>query len=610
MILAAFGCGKKVSNTEPSVVCLEELSGVVGEPDDAEYVVRGAPVGQIIVRLPGALYPDGRDVKPTVRAEAGGLSLTVAPGRSDMGCGSDSRSRYDVPVVIPDARTGPEVRVRVSGYRLPLRSTPELPVEFLRGVKDGLETIGRCVGEVKAGPATAMVVTAPSSVEPGVEFQVSGRSVDVYGNPASDPGSLIIEMNEERPDRPPLAATPDGAVVFDWRAPEDGVIRFALLREEAGREIVIGRSNPTVVTADRDRWAVAWGDPHSHTGYSDGFTTATPDAAFAYARDVMRLDFAAVTDHLEAIWGCPMTDAQRTDLTASSDRFNEDGHFTAFAGYEWTASFPFGGVESETEGHAHVLFDGEPAWCASTEPRCSTFASLVETLRPLNPVIVRHHTCASWAPALFMPVGDKLTPVVEIASSHGSCECGDCPGRMPDSTDNPDNSTRRWLASGRLYGLVGGSDNHHARPGATRFFRHGDIILDAGGLSAVRAESLTRRGILDGLRRRAVWATTGARILVDFRLGDAPMGDSVPAGGPVRGRFEVHGTDTLTRLTIWRGDVGNGSFVAVHDDAPGALDVSGEWSDPAPVGRAVYYLRAEQVDGEMAWSSPIGYGVP
>jgi hypothetical protein len=238
---------------------------------------------------------------------------------------------------------------------------------------------------------------------------------------------------------------------------------------------------------------VAWGDPHSHTGYSDGFTTATPDAAFAYARDVMRLDFAAVTDHLEAIWGCPMTDAQRADLAASADRFNEDGRFIAFAGYEWTASFPFGGVESETEGHAHVLFDGEPAWCASTEPRCSTFASLVETLRPLNPVIVRHHTCASWAPALFMPVGDNLTPVVEIASSHGSCECGDCPGRMPDSTDNPDNSTRRWLASGRLYGLVGGSDNHHARPGATRFFRHGDIILDAGGLSAVRADSLTRR---------------------------------------------------------------------------------------------------------------------
>jgi len=45
-------------------------------------------------------------------------------------------------------------------------------------------------------------------------------------------------------------------------------------------------------------YKVYFGSLHSHTSYSDG--SGTPAEAFAYARDVGKLDFMAVTEHNHA----------------------------------------------------------------------------------------------------------------------------------------------------------------------------------------------------------------------------------------------------------------------------------------------------------------------
>jgi len=69
------------------------------------------------------------------------------------------------------------------------------------------------------------------------------------------------------------------------------------------------------------------GNFHSHTKYSDG--TGTPAEAFAWARDIAKSDFYAMTDHAEFL-----TPISWHDTGVQADAFNKDGDFAAIRGFE------------------------------------------------------------------------------------------------------------------------------------------------------------------------------------------------------------------------------------------------------------------------------------
>jgi hypothetical protein len=171
--------------------------------------------------------------------------------------------------------------------------------------------------------------------------------------------------------------------------------------------------------------------------------------------------------------------------------------------------------------------------------------------------------------------------------------------------DAAEHFTQAALLTGVRYGLVANSDNHHARPGARRFHGQQHQALDAGGLTCVRALFNRRDEIIDALRERRCYATTSARILLDFAIGDTPMGGERPRGLPADIRYRVHGTDRLEEIVVWRGDLEAKTFTIAHRQTTDALDAIGSWTDPTPPAKGLYYLRARQRDGEMAWSSPI-----
>jgi len=75
-----------------------------------------------------------------------------------------------------------------------------------------------------------------------------------------------------------------------------------------------------------------FGNLHSHTSYSDG--KLTPFEAYSYARDTAKLDFLAVTDHMEQI---SSTEWNKTRNFANAATIN--GEFIAIAGYEWSSPY-------------------------------------------------------------------------------------------------------------------------------------------------------------------------------------------------------------------------------------------------------------------------------
>ncbi|MFH0866146.1 MAG: T9SS type A sorting domain-containing protein [Bacteroidota bacterium] len=87
-----------------------------------------------------------------------------------------------------------------------------------------------------------------------------------------------------------------------------------------------------VFTTGQAPYNVYHGNLHSHTSYSDG--VGTPRQAFNYARDSAKIDFLAVTDHLEYIYN----DIYEWDSTKiMADEATVNGVFFGIAGYEWTS---------------------------------------------------------------------------------------------------------------------------------------------------------------------------------------------------------------------------------------------------------------------------------
>lgn len=330
--------------------------------------------------------------------------------------------------------------------------------------------------------------------------------------------------------------------------------------------------------AARDGRTTLFGDIHQHSAHSDGIGSA--DEPYLRARHVYGDDFCALTDH-ESFLGKRIGPGEWRYLQRVAERHDEPGRFVTLIAYEWTGKMHPG------PGHKVVYLPG-PGHPIVSRDEVPEGRALVEAVRAMGGFAVPHHV--GWTGADepgHDPVGQ---PVWEICSCHGCYETfahalgqrGDLRDQMVDAV----------LARGLRFGFIACSDGHgllwHHGVGRKRDpFRT--------GLTAVQARERTREAILDAIRERRCYATSGARILLDLRANGAPMGSELRVDGPADVRAVVHGTAPIERLEL----VGRRGPVAT---------VAGD-GDRAEIAAAVedefVYARVTQTDGEMAWSSPI-----
>jgi len=130
-------------------------------------------------------------------------------------------------------------------------------------------------------------------------------------------------------------------------------------------------------------------------------------------------------------------------------------------------------------------------------------------------------------------------------------------------------------------------------------FASSDHISTHTSFGGVYVEEATRLGIVKGLHARHSIAATD-KIFVEFSCNDRPMGEVFVASGPPELKLAVEGTAALRRVTLVR----NEQNYKVWE--PGARQFASTFVDAAPLaGENRYYLRVEQADGNMAWSSPV-----
>ncbi|MCZ7383604.1 MAG: CehA/McbA family metallohydrolase [Candidatus Methanoperedens sp.] len=306
-----------------------------------------------------------------------------------------------------------------------------------------------------------------------------------------------------------------------------------------------------------------YGNLHSHTSYSDGMLT--PDDAFAYAKDVSKINFLAITDH-----DYMLNNTEYEDMLQQANNHTKDGIFVAIQGFEWS---------SGNYGHIPVI-------------NTSIFTShkVTPTLIEIYSFVRNNYGIAFFAhPAwpgnrfeYFSSLdGDDVVDGIEVGNGYNYEE-------MKYATF--EYSYIEALDKGWHVGAIINQDNHHANWGNGR------------GWIAVIAPNLTKQNILTAIKDKKYYGTEDRNFELIFKANGHWMGEKFIAG------------DNITfNITLKDNDIGdNISSIDLYEDGKVIKSISISSNNYAwtpivtpAVGSHYYFIKVTEEDGDRIWSSPI-----
>jgi hypothetical protein len=370
------------------------------------------------------------------------------------------------------------------------------------------------------GPPARYVAVLPTRRRPGERFALNLKGEDAWGNPSDrcdatfrlrptgaiaglpervtfEPGRFAVEIEG-------LSVEAPGAVSVD-------------LVDASGA--IVAESNALVI--EDTALVHFWGDIHGQSEETIG--TGSARQYFAFARDRAFVDACAHQGN-----DFQITDGFWAELNRITAEFDEPGRFVALPGYEWSGNTALGGdrnVYFPEEGRiirrsSHALIEDR----ATAQHDCTTAAELFEAFAragELDVVCFAH--CGGRYADIELAHDGRFERSVEVHSSWGTFEW-----LLQDA-----------LRLGHRVGVVANSDGHKGRPGAS--YPGAGKFGAIGGLTCYLMERLDRATLLDCLRRRRHYGTTGGpcgRPVIDLcaRLSrPATIYHDDPALGPAEG---------------------------------------------------------------------------
>lgn len=430
----------------------------------------------------------------------------------------------------------------------------------------------------------------PSVVAVNEAFDLHVGLFDRNGNPCENFAGAVDFSPEAAveglPDRVELRAEDGGVKIVEGvRLHRTGVYRL-----RGASDCLSAATNPILVE-DAPQLRVYWGDVHAH-GWGDSTMhlmhlrshRLDPAARHAQARRLGRFDFCCPASmSMDPLRRDEIFGAYR-DACAEHD---EPGRYVPFLAYE----------AHPKAGDRQVIFrDYRDA--ATPPPMRDPMETLIEHYGARDDVLLQVHIGGDpphWD--VYRPERERF---LEVCSGFGCAE---------------------WLLQEALQlgyepGVCAASDLHLGWMGGPRSvetfrgrfgqkypMRQRDSAYGTGPITAIHARELTRDSLWTAMEARHTAGTSGARMILGLRLGDAQAGDrvTVGAGDTLEMHFTVHACAPLARVDVIAG------VHRLHTFDPGsALDWSADLSLPsAEVPGRWIYLRVEQADGEWGWTSPV-----
>lgn len=346
------------------------------------------------------------------------------------------------------------------------------------------------------------------------------------------------------------------------------------------------------------------GDLHRHTELSTdsgGRADGSVIDFFRYMIDAAGMDYGAITDHSaggdsEYWWWL---------IQKVTEMYHLPGRYSAPFGYERTPHWP--------KGHKNIIHAARnvPIVKLFTRPdmpeHWSTYAIvagdlakndtglLFDNVRRTGGIAIPH-TLATSQGNDWTETDDKVQPVAEIfQGARDSYEHEGAPaahksggGYAGGNNFNPGGFLWKAWEKGVRIGVIASSD-------------HTSTHLS---FAMVYSADATRAGIIEAIRARRTYGATD-NILLEYSMGGHFMGEEFSAVQVPELKLRVRGSGPIAKVSIIR----NGKYMAQF--TPNSRDYAVSYRDVSnPRGSQYYYLRVEQADGNLAWSSPIWVNLP
>jgi hypothetical protein len=304
-------------------------------------------------------------------------------------------------------------------------------------------------------------------------------------------------------------------------------------------------------------------------------------------------------------------------LSSQIAQFNEEERFVSMLGFQW-----FG--EPSTEGLRHFIYpkDNKPV-LRMKDTKSNTLKKIYRSHTPKELLSIPCLTMAKGYSFNFKEFNPEFERVVEIFNNFGSSECSAkkgnpfpirTKGRKSGMCETEEGSIQKALSKNCRFGFVaGGSD----RRGPYKDTLENDQIEYTDGLTAVSAKDYSRDNLFQALYNRSCYATTGARIVVSFKIAGMPYGselDTEMKPGLEYNRHievKVSGTEKIKEIIIYRNlekfkvleNLENEHNFTV-DDGDNIKNIALSSTDDRP-NFIYYYMRVTQEDDSTAYITPI-----
>ena len=408
--------------------------------------------------------------------------------------------------------------------------------------------------EIIPGPPVLYKAILPSLRRTGENFRLCLKGEDRWGNPSNQCEQRFgLRANlaiDGLPDSISFDRGEFSRIVEGLSVSETGDLIIELLDADGS---IVARSNPCRFV-ESSTLLPYWGDLHGQSEETIGTNSARD--FYEFARDKAFLDICVHQGN-----DFQITTEFWNWLNQLSAEFTEDGRFIVFPGWEWSGNTGLGGDRNVLHMHegrqihrsSHALVDD----LSDIDTDATSAKDLFEALKDEDCTVFAH--IGGRYADIRVAHDQRIEKGVEVHSAWGTFE---------------------WLLQdafeqGYRVGILSNSDGHKGRPGASH---PGSTKFGAyGGLTCVLAPAFTRAGIMEGLRKRHYYGTTGNRVILDTRaefaadaelfaddprLGDvgsemvrsAMMGDILRCGeAGINFVVDVHGAAPVERVDIRNG---------------------------------------------------------
>ncbi|MDE0109188.1 MAG: DUF3604 domain-containing protein [Bryobacterales bacterium] len=334
------------------------------------------------------------------------------------------------------------------------------------------------------------------------------------------------------------------------------------------------------------RYKIYRGDMHRHTDISlDGTGDGSLYDSFRYMMDGAAMDFYLVTDHK----GSNDTEYSWWRTEKAEDMFHVPGRFVTLFGYERSLSYP--------NGHRNIIYaerGNRPIRITQEERESSSGPFLYDALRKQKGIATSHTSHTSMGTD-WRDNDPELEPIVEIfQGARTSAEHEGAP--LASSAARTD----LWAGSYRPKGFVWLAWEKGYKLGVQASSDH---VSTHSSYAMVLSDDYSRQGLVDAMRQRHTYAAT-SNIILDYRLktsgGEWIQGDEFSSTEIPTATVLIRGTGAIKEAVVVRDNT------YVHTLAGDGESMEFEFREQElAAGEHYYYVRVEQEDGNVAWSSPI-----